>query len=190
MLRGDAPPRWHWRSATGRCRKESADMRICWKRRWQGEATAARPVLDWVRNHTEDAAARADRATESRDMMATPAGLATRAAGHAAALPAQAHKPSDSYLSLDVHGDSITGQWDIALRDLDFAIGLDQDGDGKLTWDEIRLRHEAIAAYALARLEPGQPTKACADQHRRAADRPSHRRRLQRAALHAACRCR
>jgi hypothetical protein len=69
-----------------------------------------------------------------------------------AALPAQAHKPSDSYLSLNVQGDSISGQWDIALRDLDFAIGLDQDGDGKLTWDEIRLRHAAIAAYALERL--------------------------------------
>jgi hypothetical protein len=69
-----------------------------------------------------------------------------------AVLPAQAHKPSDSYLSLNVHGDSISGQWDIALRDLDFAIGLDQDGDGKLTWDEIRLRHAAIAAYALERL--------------------------------------
>ena len=69
-----------------------------------------------------------------------------------AALPAQAHKPSDSYLSLNVQGDNISGQWDIALRDLDFAIGLDQDGDGKLTWDEIRLRHAAISAYALERL--------------------------------------
>jgi hypothetical protein len=76
-------------------------------------------------------------------------------------LPAQAHKPSDSYLSLNVQGDSITGQWDIALRDLDFAIGLDQDGDGKLTWDEIRLRHPAIAAYALERLSLASDKGAC-----------------------------
>ena len=68
------------------------------------------------------------------------------------ALPALAHKPSDSYLALDVRGAQVSGQWDIALRDLDFAIGLDQDGDGKLTWDEIRARHAAIAAYALERL--------------------------------------
>ncbi len=68
------------------------------------------------------------------------------------ALPALAHKPSDSYLALDVKGAQVNGQWDIALRDLDFAIGLDQDGDGKLTWDEIRARHAAIAAYALERL--------------------------------------
>src|SRR5712691_1106848 len=39
--------------------------------------------------------------------------------------PAHAHKPSDSYLALSVEGDRIAGQWDIALRDLDFAIGLD-----------------------------------------------------------------
>ncbi|MET0267342.1 MAG: HupE/UreJ family protein [Duganella sp.] len=69
-----------------------------------------------------------------------------------AAPPALAHKPSDSYLSLYVHDRQIVGQWDIALRDLDFALGLDQDGDGKLTWDEIRQRHAAIAAYALERL--------------------------------------
>lgn len=67
--------------------------------------------------------------------------------------PAHAHKPSDSYLTLNVTGDKIDGQWDIALRDLDFALNLDQDGNGELTWDEIRSQHHAIASYALARLE-------------------------------------
>ncbi len=69
-----------------------------------------------------------------------------------ATAPASAHKPSDSYLTLAVDGDTVRGQWDIALRDLEFAIGLDDDGDGQLTWDEIRAKHQAIAAYALARL--------------------------------------
>ncbi|RFP12873.1 MULTISPECIES: HupE/UreJ family protein [unclassified Duganella] len=78
-----------------------------------------------------------------------------------AALPAYAHKPSDSYLSLEVQGERVTGQWDIALRDLDFAIGLDQDGDGKLTWDEVRTRHAAIAAYALERLGIATDKGAC-----------------------------
>jgi hypothetical protein len=68
------------------------------------------------------------------------------------AAPAHAHKPSDSYLTLVVTGARIEGQWDIALRDLDFAIGLDQDGNGALTWDEVRSRHADIAAYALSRL--------------------------------------
>jgi hypothetical protein len=69
-----------------------------------------------------------------------------------AVLPAQAHKPSDSYLVLKVEGAALAGQWDIALRDLDFAIGLDADGDGQITWGELRARHTEIAAYALARL--------------------------------------
>ena len=65
---------------------------------------------------------------------------------------ALAHKPSDSYLSIAVDGDKVRGQWDIALRDLDFAIGLDSNGDGDITWGEVRSRHADIAAYALARL--------------------------------------
>ena len=66
--------------------------------------------------------------------------------------PALAHKPSDSYLALRVEGSAIRGQWDIALRDLDFAIGLDDNGDGSITWGELRAHHADIAAYALARL--------------------------------------
>ena len=68
------------------------------------------------------------------------------------AAPAQAHKPSDSYLTLNVSEGSVTGRWDIALRDLDVAIGLDADGDGAITWGEVRQRHVDIAAYASARL--------------------------------------
>jgi hypothetical protein len=68
------------------------------------------------------------------------------------ALPALAHKPSDSYLSLSVQGEQISGRWDIALRDLDFALGLDANGDGDITWGELRAQHKEIAAYAQARL--------------------------------------
>jgi hypothetical protein len=67
-------------------------------------------------------------------------------------LPAHAHKPSDSYLTLKVDGARVDGQWDIALRDLDVALNLDQDANGELTWDEVRARHAAISAYALGRL--------------------------------------
>ena len=67
-------------------------------------------------------------------------------------LPAAAHKPSDSYLTLRVEGSRVDVQWDIALRDLEYAVGIDTDGDGAITWAELRARHEAISAYALARL--------------------------------------
>jgi hypothetical protein len=78
-----------------------------------------------------------------------------------ALVPAQAHKPSDSYLTLNVKGQQVCGQWDIALRDLDFALGLDQNGDGDLTWDEIRSQHQAIAAYAGERLALSTGQGAC-----------------------------
>jgi hypothetical protein len=76
-------------------------------------------------------------------------------------LTAQAHKPSDSYLTLNVNGQTIQGQWDIALRDLEFAIGLDADGDGKLTWDEVRAKHREIAAFALSHLGISSAGAAC-----------------------------
>lgn len=68
------------------------------------------------------------------------------------ALPATAHKASDSYLVLNVNGKEVAGQWDIALRDIDFAIGLDANSDGDITWGEVRARHNDIAAWALGRL--------------------------------------
>jgi HupE / UreJ protein len=66
---------------------------------------------------------------------------------------AAAHQPSDAYLTLEVGETGIDGRWDIALRDLDHAIGLDRDQDRTLTWGEVRLREREIAAYTLARLE-------------------------------------
>jgi len=77
-------------------------------------------------------------------------------------MPAHAHKPSDSYLTLRLDGERIEARWDIALRDLDFAIGIDGNGDGRLTWDEIRARHAAIASYALARLKVASELGPCA----------------------------
>jgi len=74
---------------------------------------------------------------------------------------ALAHKPSDSYLTLNVEGDTISGQWDIALRDLDFAIGLDRNQDGAITWGEVKAKHEEIAAYALSRLTLGPAHAPC-----------------------------
>jgi len=75
--------------------------------------------------------------------------------------PAWAHKPSDSYLSLAVKDSQVEGQWDIALRDLDYAIGLDTDGDGAITWGEVRSKHDEIAAYALSHLSLSSGKTPC-----------------------------
>ncbi len=67
---------------------------------------------------------------------------------------AQAHKPSDSYLTLKLpeSGSVLEGQWDIALRDLEHAIGIDANGDGLITWGELRSQEKMLGAYALSRL--------------------------------------
>lgn len=86
---------------------------------------------------------------------------------------ASAHKPSDSYLAFRVAGPDVTGQWDIALRDLDYAVGLDADADGAITWGEVRGASAAITDYAFSRLgltyggAPCRPrlTQLLADQH-------------------------
>jgi hypothetical protein len=65
-----------------------------------------------------------------------------------------AHSASDAYLTLTADKSSaagrtmIHGQWDIALRDLDFVLKLDEDGDGRVTWGEVRHRQAAIDQYA------------------------------------------
>lgn len=70
------------------------------------------------------------------------------------AVPALAHKASDSYLVIDVQGKAISGQWDIALRDIDFALpgGLDANGNGEITAGELRARQADIGRWALTRL--------------------------------------
>jgi len=74
---------------------------------------------------------------------------------------AHAHKPSDSYLAVKVESGRIEGQWDIALRDLEYAVGLDADGNGEITWGELSAQHVQLAAYALARLQISSGDAAC-----------------------------
>jgi hypothetical protein len=86
----------------------------------------------------------------------------------ASVAPAHAHKASDAYLTLERDGSALRGQWDIALRDLDNVLALDANGDGEITWGELRARHADIAAYALARLKVSSGGEACplhADGH-------------------------
>ncbi len=91
---------------------------------------------------------------------------------------AYAHKPSDSYLIMTVKNSaneesSVKGQWDIALRDLDYAIGLDEDANSEITWQEVLNKQQVINAYAFARLNvqsnritcPVAPTQMLIDHH-------------------------
>jgi tetratricopeptide (TPR) repeat protein len=57
-----------------------------------------------------------------------------------------------AYLTLHASTSSLAGEWHLALRDLDDAIGLDTDDDGRITWAELLSRKQAVCAYALSRL--------------------------------------
>jgi len=76
---------------------------------------------------------------------------------------AWAHKPSDSYLTMRgaPGSEDITVRWDIALRDLDYVLELDRDGNGALTWGEVRQRSDEITRYATSHLELKTGDKAC-----------------------------
>jgi HupE / UreJ protein len=78
------------------------------------------------------------------------------------AASAFAHKASDAYLTIERDGRALSGQWDIALRDLDNALGLDSNGDGDITWGEVRLREADIADYAVSRLTISSGGERCA----------------------------
>ena len=78
-------------------------------------------------------------------------------------MPAWAHKPSDSYLTVRAAQGSSTLsiRWDIALRDLDYVLQLDRDGNGELTWGEVRPREADIIKLAVSRLAFTAAATAC-----------------------------
>ena len=65
---------------------------------------------------------------------------------------ALAHKSSDSYLTVQVRADQVNVQWDIALRDIQFAIGLDANGDDQISWGELQQKERELQAWASSRL--------------------------------------
>jgi hypothetical protein len=67
---------------------------------------------------------------------------------------AAAHKPSDAQLRLEVDGEQLSGRIDVAVRDLDAALVID-DGDGELTWGELDAARDQIAGYIATRLDFG-----------------------------------
>ena len=86
---------------------------------------------------------------------AMAAGLSLAVLMFLASTSAQAHKESDAYLTLRSDNSDaavLDGQWDIALRDLNFALGIDGNRDGAITWGEVKAHRGVIERYALARL--------------------------------------
>lgn len=67
--------------------------------------------------------------------------------------PALAHKGSDAYLQLKLDEAAAGLRVDVALRDLDPVLDIDADGNGQLTWGEVKAAHPSIERYLAARVQ-------------------------------------
>jgi hypothetical protein len=78
-----------------------------------------------------------------------------------AATATSAHRPSDAFLDIDLRGERALGRWEIALRDLDTAFALDADGNGALTWGELRGAEARLNEALTQRLHLSADGQAC-----------------------------
>ncbi len=76
-------------------------------------------------------------------------------------ISAAAHTQSYGFLHVKVEDDRVSGQLELAVRDLDIAYGLDANGDGKITWGELRQREAEIAAQVLQKISIGPADEPC-----------------------------
>jgi hypothetical protein len=74
---------------------------------------------------------------------------------------AQAHIASNGFVSLQVNRSQISGALELAIRDGELAVGLDQDGDGKVTWGELRTGQTALQLYVMEHLHLAGADRRC-----------------------------
>lgn len=64
---------------------------------------------------------------------------------------AHAHVASNGFLELNVQRSDLTGSIELAVRDVELAVGVDADGDGRISWGELRAAEPHLLAYLLPR---------------------------------------
>jgi HupE / UreJ protein len=64
----------------------------------------------------------------------------------------EAHIASNGFLNLQVNAAQVSGSMELAIRDGELAVGLDHDGNGKVTWGEIKASQAALQHYTLGHL--------------------------------------
>lgn len=55
-----------------------------------------------------------------------------------------AHATSDAFLYISTEHAAVTGRWDIHVRDLELAVGVDIDSDGRISWGELDTRRDIV----------------------------------------------
>jgi hypothetical protein len=75
---------------------------------------------------------------------------------------AEAHATSTSYLVADgTDAGNVRVTWGVAVADLNWALRLDSDGDGRITWGEIDARGEEVATFVAQHVEMTRGSVAC-----------------------------
>lgn len=60
---------------------------------------------------------------------------------------AHAHVASNGFLVANVNGQDMSGSVELAVRDVELAVGVDANRDGKVTWGELRDAEPQLARY-------------------------------------------
>lgn len=71
------------------------------------------------------------------------------------------HSLSDSYLELHFNNTAVTGHWQIAVGDLELALGIDSNADARVSWGELQAKELGLRAYAHSNLQITRDGAAC-----------------------------
>jgi hypothetical protein len=73
----------------------------------------------------------------------------------------QAHVASNGFLVLAVHGPEATGSIELAIRDVELAVGVDRNGDARVTWGELKASEPQLLRYLGENLRVGAGEVNC-----------------------------
>jgi hypothetical protein len=91
-------------------------------------------------------------------------GIAARVLLLAMATTAQAHIASNGFLTLNVEGSRLSGSVELAMRDAELAVGLDDNRDGRITWGEVRAHQRDLELYMRRKLVIGAGATRCLEE--------------------------
>ena len=82
----------------------------------------------------------------------------------AVATTAEAHIASNGFLTLNVEGSKLSGSIELAMRDAELAVGLDDNRDGKITWGEVHSHQRDLELYVRSKLIVDDGTTHCVEE--------------------------
>jgi hypothetical protein len=77
------------------------------------------------------------------------------------AAAAQAHIASNGFLVAHVEGRTVSGSYELAVRDVELAVGVDANRDGRVTWGELHAAQPQITRYLAQHLALAAQGAAC-----------------------------